>query len=51
MKTCKVVVKIQVDDNTDPLDFVANCDYEFSGDGFIGSEIVSVLDGNDSLLY
>lgn len=51
MKTCKVVVKIQLDDDMDPLDFVANCDYEFSGDGLISSEIVSVLDEGDSLLY
>lgn len=51
MQTVKVVVKIQIKDGFDPLEAVQDCDYSFSGDGIGETEIVFVLDSDDSTLF
>ena len=63
MKTIKVVVTLQIEDDENPLEVVQDCDYIFTRDplppelyqnediGILETEIVSVLDANDSLLF
>lgn len=63
MKTVKVVVNLQIEDNEDPLQVVQDCDYIFTREslppsvyenenlGILKTEIVSALDADDSLLF
>lgn len=59
MKTIKVVVTLQIEDDENPLEVVQDCDYIFTREslppsvyeGILETEIVSVLDANDSLLF
>lgn len=63
MKTVKVIVTLQIEDDENPLEVVQDCDYIFTREslppsiyenehlGILETEIVSVLDANDSLLF
>ena len=63
MKTIKVVVTLQIEDDEDPMQAVEECDYIFTREslpaevyedenlGILETEIVSVLDADDSLLF
>lgn len=63
MKTIKVVVTLQIEDDEDPLQVVQDCDYIFVREslppsvyedenlGILETEIVEVLDANDSPLF
>jgi hypothetical protein len=45
-KTIYVEVKIQIEDNADAYDVIADCDYSFTEDSIISYEIVAVTDSN-----
>lgn len=63
MKTIKVVVTLQIEDDEDPLQVVQDCDYIFTREslpasiyeneslGILETEIVEVLDASDSRLF
>lgn len=51
MQTIYLTVALKVADGADPYETVAECDYSFSGDEIICSEIVEVFDANEQRLY
>jgi hypothetical protein len=63
MKTIKVVVTLQIEDDEDPIEVVHDCDYIFVREslprsvyedenlGILETEIVEVLDASDSRLF
>jgi hypothetical protein len=63
MKTIKVVVTMQIEDDEDPFQVVQDCDYIFIREslppsvyedenlGILETEIVSVFGADDSLLF
>ena len=63
MKTVKVIITVQIEDDENPLEVVQDCDYIFTRKllplelyknediGVLETEIVSVFDADDSLLF
>jgi len=49
MKTVYVEVAVQIADDADPFETIAECDYQFSGDGILAHEIVHV--DSDHVLF
>lgn len=39
-----VTVKVQIEDDLEPMDVIEECDFELSGDGVISAEICRVDD-------
>jgi hypothetical protein len=51
MKTIYATVAIRIEDDADAHETVADCDYTFTGDGIISTEIISVVDEHDSTVF
>lgn len=51
MKTIYVTVAVRVKDDADAHGTIAECDYSFTGDGIISTEIIKVFDENDSKVF
>lgn len=50
-KTIKVVIAVTIDSGVDAHDAIAECEYSLTGDGIGSTEIVEVLDENDSKVF
>ncbi len=50
-KTIYVEVAIQIANDADPYDTIQECDYQFSGEGILSHEIVSVVDSDDRSVF
>jgi hypothetical protein len=44
MQVISVVVKVYIEDGIDAHEVIADCNYSFSGDGIIDTEIIEVYD-------
>jgi len=51
MKTIYVSVKVQIADDADAHDVIANCDYEFTHEDIADTEIVGVVDENQLTVF
>lgn len=51
MKTITVTVRLQVTDDADAHDVVSNCDYSFTHEQIIDTEITGVTDENDQSVF
>lgn len=47
MKTIHITVKIRIADNADPYEVAECCDYSFTHEDIIDTEIVNVCDENN----
>ena len=46
MKTIYVEVKVTIEDDFDAYEVIQECDYSFTGDGIISTEITQVNEAN-----
>jgi hypothetical protein len=46
-----VTTKIEIRDDADSHETISDCDYSFTGDGIIETEIVSVVDEYDVTVF
>jgi hypothetical protein len=51
MKTIYVEVAIRIKDGADVLETISECDYSFTGDGIISTEIIGVTDENKRTVF
>ena len=51
MKTIHVTVSISISDDADAHETIQECDYSFSGEGIISTEIVEVIDENSMTVF
>lgn len=51
MKTITVTVRLQVTDDADAHDVVSDCDYSFTHEQIIDTEITGVTDENDQSVF
>lgn len=42
MKVINVTVQVKIQDGYDPHEVIADCDYSFSGDGIVNTEITEI---------
>jgi hypothetical protein len=47
-RTVYVVVAVRITCDVDPHDVIADCDYRFTADGIVETEIVGVSDADDT---
>jgi len=50
VKTIHVTVKVCINDSADPWDTIESCDYSFSHDDIVDTEIVNVCDDKNLAL-
>ena len=50
-KFIHVNVKIEIQDDADAHETIEDCDYSFTGEGIIDTEIVGVTDENDLSVF
>ena len=51
MKTIFVEVAVRIEDDADAQDTIADCDYSFSGDGIISTEIIGVSNEHNQTVF
>lgn len=51
MKTIAVIVKIKIEQNADALETIEDCEYSFTGEGIIDTEIIEVIDEKDVSVF
>lgn len=51
MKTIRVTVKVYINDDADAHETIQECDYSFSGEGIVCTEIVEIADENDMTVF
>ena len=51
MKTIHVTIKVQIESDADAHETIQECDYSMTGEGIIGTEIISVTDEHDVSVF
>jgi hypothetical protein len=51
MKAIHVTIKVCIADNADAYEVAENCDYSFTHEDIIGTEIVNVFDENNVTIF
>jgi hypothetical protein len=51
MRTIYVEVAVRIEDDADAHDTIAECDYNFTGEGILGTEIIGVTDSNKQTVF
>jgi len=51
MKTIYVEVAVSIEDDADAQETISECDYSFTGDGIISTEIIGVTDENQKNVF
>lgn len=51
MKTIYVKVAVSIEDDADAQETIWECDYSFTGDGIISTEIIGVTDESQKTVF